>query len=50
MNFEPAKFGLDAAGSYQVNGAAAQKDGNCYDIEVEYPSYGHRLLEVWKST
>jgi hypothetical protein len=48
--FEPAKFGLDAAGSYQVKGASAQRSGNRYDIEVEIPSYGHRLLEVWKST
>jgi hypothetical protein len=48
IGFEPAKYGLDSGGNYQIKGAPAQRTGSRYDIDVTIPSYGHVLLEVGK--
>ena len=46
IELHPGKLGLEAAGSYQIKGATAQRAGDLYIINVAVPSYGHSLIEL----
>lgn len=46
--FEPGKYGLDAGAEYRVNGAAAERSGMHYNLNVTIAGLGHTLVEVMK--
>jgi hypothetical protein len=46
VEFELARFGLDAGAAFEVKGAPAHRMDDRYVIDVALPSYGHSLLEL----
>jgi len=48
IELDPGKLGLEAAGSYEFNGATARRSGNTYVLDVVVPGYGHSLVELRK--